>query len=94
MAVCCRRKAPAREPDGNLVNLFTRLPRTPAGDSAGSKGRNSGCRLDRTGQGHSCQWHPRRPFSHEAVAGFEQTTLSDSDRHKIAHGNAERILRL
>ncbi len=32
--------------------------------------------------------------SHEAVAGFEQTTLSDSDRHKTAHGNAERILRL
>jgi 2,3-dihydroxybenzoate decarboxylase len=30
----------------------------------------------------------------EAVAGFEQTTLSDADREKIAHGNAERILRL
>jgi 2,3-dihydroxybenzoate decarboxylase len=30
----------------------------------------------------------------EAVAGFEQTTLSDNDREKIAHGNAERILRL
>jgi 2,3-dihydroxybenzoate decarboxylase len=32
--------------------------------------------------------------SHEAVAGLERTTLSDSDREKIAHGNAERILRL
>ncbi len=32
--------------------------------------------------------------SHEAVAGLEQTTLSDGDRAKIAHGNAERILRL
>jgi 2,3-dihydroxybenzoate decarboxylase len=32
--------------------------------------------------------------SHEAVAGLERTTLSDADRHKIAHGNAERILRL
>jgi 2,3-dihydroxybenzoate decarboxylase len=31
---------------------------------------------------------------HEAVAGLERTTLSDADRHKIAHGNAERILRL
>jgi 2,3-dihydroxybenzoate decarboxylase len=30
----------------------------------------------------------------EAVAGFERTTLSDTDREKIAHGNAERILRL
>jgi 2,3-dihydroxybenzoate decarboxylase len=32
--------------------------------------------------------------SHDAVTGFERTTLSDSDRDKIAHGNAERILRL
>jgi 2,3-dihydroxybenzoate decarboxylase len=32
--------------------------------------------------------------SREAVAGIERTTLSDSDREKIAHGNAERILRL
>jgi 2,3-dihydroxybenzoate decarboxylase len=32
--------------------------------------------------------------SQEAVAGLERTTLSDSDREKIAHGNAERILRL
>jgi 2,3-dihydroxybenzoate decarboxylase len=32
--------------------------------------------------------------SHEAVAGLEQTTLSQADREKIAHGNAERILRL
>jgi hypothetical protein len=31
---------------------------------------------------------------HEAVAGFEQAALSDDDRHKIAHRNAERILRL
>ena len=31
---------------------------------------------------------------HEAVARFERTVLSDTDRHKIAHGNAERILRL
>lgn len=30
----------------------------------------------------------------EAVAMFERTTLSDSDRAKIAHGNAERILRI
>ena len=28
----------------------------------------------------------------EAVAGFEQTTLSHADREKVAHGNAERIL--
>jgi len=28
------------------------------------------------------------------VAGPERTTLGDADRHKIAHGNAERILRL
>jgi 2,3-dihydroxybenzoate decarboxylase len=32
--------------------------------------------------------------SHEAVAGLQRTTLSDGDRHKIAHRNAERILRL
>ena len=32
--------------------------------------------------------------SHEAVAGFERTVLSDSDREKVAHGNAERLLRL
>ncbi len=32
--------------------------------------------------------------SHEAVAGLERTTLSGTDREKIAHGNAERILRL
>jgi 2,3-dihydroxybenzoate decarboxylase len=32
--------------------------------------------------------------SREAVAGFEQTTLSATDREKIAHDNAERILRL
>jgi 2,3-dihydroxybenzoate decarboxylase len=32
--------------------------------------------------------------SHEAVTGLERTTLSDADRHKIAHRNAERILRL
>ena len=30
----------------------------------------------------------------EAVAGFERTTLSDGDREEIAHGNAERLLRL
>jgi len=30
----------------------------------------------------------------EAVAGFERTTLSHADRHQIAHGNAERLLRL
>jgi 2,3-dihydroxybenzoate decarboxylase len=30
----------------------------------------------------------------EAVRGFEQTELSDTDRAKIAHLNAERILRL
>jgi 2,3-dihydroxybenzoate decarboxylase len=31
--------------------------------------------------------------SHEAVDGFYGTTLSPSDREKIAHGNAERILK-
>jgi 2,3-dihydroxybenzoate decarboxylase len=30
----------------------------------------------------------------EAVAGFERTTLPASDREKIAHGNAERLLRI
>jgi hypothetical protein len=28
------------------------------------------------------------------VEGFECTTLSDSDQHKIGHGNAERLLRI
>ncbi|OHV02750.1 amidohydrolase family protein [Mycobacterium talmoniae] len=32
--------------------------------------------------------------SREAVAGFERTTLSPGDRAKIAHGNAERLLRI
>jgi hypothetical protein len=32
--------------------------------------------------------------SQEAVAGFERTTLSAGDREKIAHGNAERLLRI
>jgi 2,3-dihydroxybenzoate decarboxylase len=32
--------------------------------------------------------------SHEAVEGFERTTLSAADREKIAHGNAERLLRI
>ena len=32
--------------------------------------------------------------SNEAVAGFERTTLSAGDRDKIAHGNAERLLRI
>jgi 2,3-dihydroxybenzoate decarboxylase len=32
--------------------------------------------------------------SYDAVAGFERTTLSDTDRHKIAHLNAERIMKL
>jgi 2,3-dihydroxybenzoate decarboxylase len=32
--------------------------------------------------------------SAEAVDGFERTTLSDIDRHKIAHRNAERLLRI
>jgi 2,3-dihydroxybenzoate decarboxylase len=32
--------------------------------------------------------------SYEAVKGFEQTTLSPTDREKIAHGNAERLLRI
>ncbi|MBW0014319.1 amidohydrolase family protein [Mycobacterium sp.] len=30
----------------------------------------------------------------EAVKGFEQTTLPAADREKIAHGNAERLLRI
>jgi 2,3-dihydroxybenzoate decarboxylase len=32
--------------------------------------------------------------SFEAVKGFEHTTLSAADREKIAHGNAERLLRI
>ncbi len=32
--------------------------------------------------------------SHEAVKGFERTTMSAADREKIAHGNAERLLRI
>jgi 2,3-dihydroxybenzoate decarboxylase len=32
--------------------------------------------------------------SSEAVRGFERTTLSAADRDKIAHGNAERLLRI
>lgn len=32
--------------------------------------------------------------SYEAVQGFERTTLSAADREKIAHGNAERLLRI
>ena len=32
--------------------------------------------------------------SYEAVEGFERTTLSAADREKIAHGNAERLLRI
>jgi 2,3-dihydroxybenzoate decarboxylase len=32
--------------------------------------------------------------SFDAVQGFERTTLSDVDREKIAHGNAERLLRI
>jgi 2,3-dihydroxybenzoate decarboxylase len=32
--------------------------------------------------------------SYEAVRGFERTTLSAADREKIAHGNAERLLRI
>ncbi|MCV7410205.1 amidohydrolase [Mycobacterium florentinum] len=32
--------------------------------------------------------------SYDAVRGFEQTTLSAGDREKIAHGNAERLLRI
>ena len=32
--------------------------------------------------------------SRAAVEGFERTPLSDADRHKIAHDNAERLLRI
>lgn len=32
--------------------------------------------------------------SQEAVDGFERTTLSRGDREKIAHANAERILKI
>jgi 2,3-dihydroxybenzoate decarboxylase len=32
--------------------------------------------------------------SYEVVQGFERTTLSAGDREKIAHGNAERLLRI
>jgi 2,3-dihydroxybenzoate decarboxylase len=32
--------------------------------------------------------------TYDAVAGFERTTLSPTDRAKIAHGNAERLLRI
>jgi 2,3-dihydroxybenzoate decarboxylase len=30
----------------------------------------------------------------DAVQGFQRTTLSEADRDKIAHGNAERLLRI
>jgi 2,3-dihydroxybenzoate decarboxylase len=36
----------------------------------------------------------RYESSHAAVAGLQRTTLSHSDREKIAHRNAERVLRL
>lgn len=32
--------------------------------------------------------------SHAAVAGFDRTVLCDRDRNLIAHGNAERLLRI
>lgn len=32
--------------------------------------------------------------SFAAVKGFERTVLSEADRHKIAHGNAERLLKI
>ncbi|HSS23452.1 MAG TPA: amidohydrolase family protein [Mycobacterium sp.] len=32
--------------------------------------------------------------SQEAVDGFERTALSPGDREKIAHANAERILKI
>ena len=55
----------------------------------------------RFSQLHLADWGRRLPdfdypyeSGHEAVAGLERTTLGDADRHKIAHGNAERILRL
>ena len=32
--------------------------------------------------------------SYEAVEGFERTTLGATDREKIAHGNAARLLRI
>ncbi len=32
--------------------------------------------------------------SQDAVAGFERTVLPAADRQKIAHGNAERLLRI
>jgi 2,3-dihydroxybenzoate decarboxylase len=32
--------------------------------------------------------------SYDAVQGFERTTLSAADREKIAHGFAERLLRI
>ncbi|WP_454561540.1 amidohydrolase family protein [Mycobacterium haemophilum] len=31
---------------------------------------------------------------YDAIQGFERTTLSAGDREKIAHGNAERVLRI
>ena len=37
--------------------------------------------------------YPYESSAH-AVAGLERTTLSASDRDKIAHGNAERLLRI
>jgi len=56
---------------------------------------------NRFSQLHLADWGRRLPDfdypyepGHEAVAGLERTTLGDADRHKIAHGNAERILRL
>ncbi|WP_219845606.1 amidohydrolase [Mycobacterium shigaense] len=32
--------------------------------------------------------------SYEPIRGFEQKTLATADRQKIAHGNAERLLRI
>jgi len=37
--------------------------------------------------------YPYESSAH-AVAGLERTTLSASDRDKIAHRNAERLLRI
>ncbi|MDT5321182.1 MAG: hypothetical protein QOD88_3704 [Mycobacterium sp.] len=49
--------------------------------------------LDRGRQGGNAVNYPYES-SQEAVAGFESTTLCAAVKAKIAHGNAERILRI
>jgi acyl-CoA reductase-like NAD-dependent aldehyde dehydrogenase len=41
-----------------------------------------------------CTWAERATLLLRGADVLERTTLSDTDREEIAHGNAERILRL